>query len=118
MHAALHSLVVMVWAALLSDILLIRFRKIPFTCAYPPFRDSAILLVVCYFLGFFVYVVLTAQFESWALLSPSRLLLVIPPILGIWYGLSRIRGDQIEVDKELIFEEKTARGFEVLDLQA
>jgi hypothetical protein len=116
-HAGLHALVVMVWAALLADILLIHFRKIPFTCSYPPFRDSAILLVVCYFLGFFAYVVLTAQFESWALLSPPRLLLMLPVALGIWYGVSRLRGEQIDIDKELIFEEKTTRGFEVLDLQ-
>ena len=117
-HAALHVFVVIVWAALLSDILLIRFRKIPFTCSYPPFRDSAIMLVVCYVLGFFLYVAVMAQFESWALLSPPRLLLLVPPVLGIWYGLSRLRDEQIDLDKELIFEEKTTRGFEVLDLQA
>jgi hypothetical protein len=109
---------VIVWGALLSDVLLVRFRKIPFTCSYPPFRDSAIMLVVCYLLGFFVYVVVMAQFESWALPAPPRLLLLVPPLLGIRYGLSRIRDEQIDLDKELIFEEKTTRGFEVLDLQA
>ena len=116
-RAALHAWVAIAWGILLSDILLVRFRKIPFTCSYPPFRESAIMLVVCYFLGFFAYVVLTSQFESWALLNPLRMLLMIPPTLGIWYGLSHARTGMVEVDKEVIFEEKPTRGFEVLDLQ-
>jgi hypothetical protein len=45
------------------------------------------------------------------------MLLMIPPTLGIWYGLSRARNDMVEVDKEVMFEEKITRGFEVLDLQ-
>jgi len=113
----LHAIVVSLWAALLADILLVRFRKIPFTCSYPPFRDSAIVVVVSYVIGFFVYVVLTSQLEYWMLLKQVRILLVVPLAVGIWYGLSRLRGALIDVDKELIFEEKTSLGFEVLDLR-
>jgi len=50
-------------------------------------------------------------------LNPLRMLLMIPPTLGIWYGLSHARTGMVEVDKEVIFEEKPTRGFEVLDLQ-
>jgi len=96
---------------------LVRFRKIPFTCSYPPFRDSAIVVVVSYVIGFFVYVVLTSRLEYWILLKQVRILLVVPLAVGIWYGLSRLRGALIDVDKELIFEEKTSLGFEVLDLR-
>jgi hypothetical protein len=114
---SLHAFVVIVWAILLADILLVRFRKVPFTCSYPPFRNSAIVVIVAYLIGFFVYVVLTSQFESWALLSPVRGLLLVPLAVAIWYGVSRIREDVVEVDKQLVFEEKIATGFEVLNLR-
>jgi hypothetical protein len=114
---SLHALVITLWAVLLADILLVRFRKVPFTCSYPPFRNSAIVVIVAYLIGFFVYVVLTSQFESWALLSPVRGLLLVPLAVAIWYGVSRIREDVVEVDKQLVFEEKIATGFEVLNLR-
>ena len=90
---SLHALVVILWAVLLADILLLRFRKVPFTCSYPPFRNSAIMAIVIYLLGFFVYAILTSQFESWMLLKPARVLLVVPLAAGIWYALSRFRED-------------------------
>jgi hypothetical protein len=37
--------------------------------------------------------------------------------VAIWYGVSRIREDVVEVDKQLVFEEKIATGFEVLNLR-
>jgi hypothetical protein len=116
MSGLLHVFVVTLWATLLTDILLLRFRKVPFTCSYPPFRNSAIMLIVIYLLGFFVYAILTSQLEYWMLLNPARVLLVVPLAAGIWYGLSRFREDQVDVDKQLIFEDKTSTSFEVLDL--
>jgi hypothetical protein len=116
MDGLLHVFMVTLWALLLADILLLRFRKVPFTCSYPSFRNSAIMAIVIYLLGFFVYAILTSQFESWMLLKPARVLLVVPLAAGIWYALSRFREDQVDVDKQVIFEDKTSAGFEVLDL--
>ena len=116
MSGLLHVFMVTLWATLLADILLLRFRKVPFTCSYPPFRNSAIMLLVIYLLGFFLYAILTSQLEYWMLLNPVRVLLVVPLAVGIWYGLSRFREDQVDVDKQLIFEDKPSAGFEVLDL--
>jgi hypothetical protein len=49
----LQTAVVTLWSLLLTEVLLLRFRKIPFTCSYPPFRDSAVVLVLSFVLGFF-----------------------------------------------------------------
>jgi hypothetical protein len=113
-----HGAFVILWASLLADIVLLRFRKIPFTCSHPPFRDSAILVVVSYLLGFYLFVFVSSQFEAWALLTPPRMLLAIPVAAGIWLGLRRVRSDTVECDKQLVFEEKSGVGFEVLDLRA
>jgi hypothetical protein len=44
--ASLHTALVAIWSVLLTKILLIRFRKLPFNCTYPPFQHSAIVNVI------------------------------------------------------------------------
>jgi hypothetical protein len=112
----LHTFILTAWSVLLAQILLIRFRKIPFTCPYPPFRDSAVVLGISYFLGFFVYVIMTAQLEYWALLSPMVGFCLILILAGSWYVLSRLREDIPDIDREVTFDESVAASFELLDL--
>jgi len=114
--ALLHTAVITIWSVLLADILLVRFRKVPFTCSYPPFRHSAIVVVLVYFFGFSAFVALTSGLEHSALINPPLMLLFIPISLGAWYARSRFQQDTTEIDKQLIFEEKQQADFEVLDL--
>jgi hypothetical protein len=113
----LQAAVVSLWSLLLAEILLVRFRKVPFTCSYPPFRDSAVVLVLTCVLGFFVFVVLTSNLERWALSSPVLIVLFAVVPFGGWYALSRWREEIPEIDKELIFESSATGGFELLDLR-
>jgi hypothetical protein len=113
---ALEAVVVTVWSFLLAEILLVKFRKLPFTSPYPQFRHSAVVLALSYILGFFVFVVMTAQLEYWALFSPvAAVVLITIPVLG-WYAIYRIRLDIPAVDNEITFDEDAASGFELLDL--
>ena len=114
--ALVHTTLVAIWSVLLSGILLIHFRKVPFTCTYPPFRDSAIVVLLSYVLGFFAFVVLTPRLEYWALLDPALMILFVPIILGAWYGQRRLQQSVVDIDRQLIFEEKQPTAFEVLDL--
>jgi hypothetical protein len=114
--AVINAAVVTVCPALLAAILLLRFRKVPFTCSYPPFRDSAIPLVIAYVFGFFFFVGVGDRLEYWALQSPLSLIFLAPLALAVWYALHRFQQGTIEVDKRLIFEEKQPVDFEVLDL--
>ncbi len=114
--ALLQVCVVTAWSLLLAEILLFRFRKLPFTCPPPAFRDSAIVLALSYVLGFFVFVVMTAQLEYWALSSPIARGALVGIGMGFWYLLYLLRKDIPEIDKEPIFEQETTRGFELLDL--
>jgi len=113
----LQTVVVIVWSLLLAEILLLRFRKLPFTCSYPPFRDSAIVLVLAYVLGFFVFVIVTSNLEHWTLLNPLSMAWFVAIALAAWYVLFRLKQEAVEMDKELIFEENTSAGFELLDLR-
>jgi ABC-type amino acid transport system permease subunit len=112
----LQAVVVTLWSLLLTEIVLLRFRKIPFTCSCPPFRDSAVALALTYVLGFFVFVMLTSSLEHWGLSNPVLMASLIAVVLVARYFLSRFREGIQEIDKELIFEEYTPASFELLDL--
>ncbi|MBV9181367.1 MAG: hypothetical protein JO356_08640, partial [Acidobacteria bacterium] len=112
----LHSFVVSAWSVLLAHILLLRFRKIPFTCPYPAFRDAVVVVAICYFLGFFIFVIMTAQLEYWALLSPKIGLWLVFILASSWYALSRLRQDMPDIDKQVVFDQATPASFELIDL--
>jgi hypothetical protein len=114
--ALVHTALLIIWSLLLASILLVRFRKVPFTCSYPPFRDSAMVVAFSYVLGSFAFVVLTSRLEYWALLNPVWMVSFVLIIAGAWYALHRFRQETLEIDKLLIFEERQPLAFEVLDL--
>lgn len=53
--AVLHTILTTIWVVSLSEILLVRFAKLPFTCRYPAFRHSAVVVVLAYGLGYFAF---------------------------------------------------------------
>lgn len=108
--------VVTLWSFLLTDILLLQFRKIPFTCSYPPFRNSAGVLLVFYILGFFAYVVLTANLVRAGLSEPVLLAVLIGVGLISELALRRTQRGTDHIEAGLIFEEKVPADFELLDI--
>jgi hypothetical protein len=114
--ACLHTLLVATWAVLLTNIVLIRFRKLPFTCSLPLFKQHSFvtLLSVCF--GFLLYAVHTPQFESSALANPLQMIGLVPLAAVAWYVPRHIRKNAIEIEKELLFEEAPSRVVEVLHL--
>ena len=112
----LQAVVLSVWSFLLAEVLLLRFRKIPFTCPYPQFRHSAVVLALSYILGFFVFVIMTAHLEYWSFFTPVPAIALIGIAVISWYVLYRIRTDAPDVEKEITFDPDSASGFELLDL--
>ena len=112
----LQTAVVTIMSALLTEVVLLRFCKIPFTCSYPAFRPSAVVLVLSYVLGFLVFVVLTSNLESWALVQPVLIVPFLAATLIAWRVLSRLQKGVQEIDKELIFEDTATVEFELLNL--
>jgi hypothetical protein len=109
--ALLHSLILIICTVGLIELSLFKFRKIPFTCSYPPFQSHSGLIAVLYFFGFLGFTTYTAQMEYWAMLSPWRVILFIPLFLAVVLGLHAHRKQMLDMDKELIFEEVPATRF-------
>ncbi len=111
-----HAAYVLILSVMLMDIVLLRFRKIPFTCTLPQFQNHAILLVFIYFIGFFLFTSLAAAIEHAMFLRPI-LFLALPVFAGlVWDVLRRLRRDTPDIDMEVIYEETAPREVQTLNL--
>lgn len=114
--ALMHMGVVTIWFVLLTEVLLVGFRKLPFTCTYPPFQHSAVVSVIAYVLGYVAFTAMTSELESEALSSPVVGIVFLVISLGMWCIVHGVRRGFVEGDKDLIFEDMPAASFEVLHL--
>ena len=103
--ALLHTAILIACTILLVETILIRFRKIPFTCSYPAFQSHSGLIFVAYLFGFLFFTDYLPQMEHWSLLNPWQSILFAPLIAGALFGLRYYRKQMLDMDKQLIFEE-------------
>lgn len=102
-----HTVLVTAWCILLVEGLLVRFRKIPFTCSVPGFKSHAIVAALFAVLGYFAFTSATATVESWAFAEPAFWLLFVPFAFGLPMLFYRQRKALTATDRELIFEEQS-----------
>ncbi len=114
--ATLHTALVLIWAILLMNLLLIRFRKLPFTCSMPVFKQHSIVIVISFCLGFLIYAGSTPEFEASALREPLRMLALLPFAMVAWYVPRYLGKNTIDLERKLIFEETAVRTVEGLGL--
>jgi hypothetical protein len=112
----IHTCVVSAVSVLLIEILLVRFRKIPFTCSAPLFKSNILVSIFFYFLGFFVFTSWVPVAEDWAFEDPARFLLLIAAWAAVWLVLRHYRGELTYLDRRLIFEEQPDPTIQALDL--
>jgi hypothetical protein len=114
--AVLHTAVIASWSFLLASAVLVWFRKLPFTCSLPVFKQHSIVILIGLCFGFLIYVGSTAEFESSALTSPIRMIWLLP-VAGIaWYIPRYLEKNTIDLERKLIFEETSTRSLELLGL--
>lgn len=114
--ALLHSIVILGWSLLLTNVVLIRFRKLPFTCTRPVFKQHSIVILIAVGFGFLLFAASLPEFESWALLSPVRLLSMFPSALITWYVPHRLGKNAMAEERRLIFEDVPPNTLELIQL--
>jgi hypothetical protein len=114
--ALVHLGVVMIWLALLTEVLLVGFRKLPFTCTYPLFQHSAVVVAMALVFGYFAFTAVTSELESEAFSRPVRGIVFLLISLGVWYIVLRVRRSLVEIRENLIFEDTPAATFQCLHL--
>jgi hypothetical protein len=114
--AFLHTLLVAIWTVLLTNILLVRFRKLPFTCTLPLFKQHSIVIFISFCFGYLIYALSTPEFESSALLEPLRMISLVPVAFVAWWIPHYLAKNTPEIDRRLIFEEYPSQTIELLRL--
>jgi hypothetical protein len=109
--ALLHTTIFISSTVALVELSLFKFRKIPFTCSYPPFKSHSGLIALAYLFGFMFFTTSIAQMEYWSIASPWRAIWFIPLFLTVVLGLQAHQKQMLDMDKELIFEDLPASGF-------
>ena len=113
---AIHAAYVLATSVLLMDIVLFRFRKIPFSCTMPGFQNHAIMLVFVYLLGFFLFAEGGAAMEREMMQQPL-LFLGLPPLFALCYDvLRRIKRDTPEIDLRIRYEQDAVREVQTLNI--
>ena len=115
----IHTAVIAAASMLLIEILLVHFRKIPFTCSAPHFKSNIPISGFFYFVGFMVFTSLVPIIERRASDEAMWYLGFILALTVIWLGLALYRREITRFDSQLIFEERSDVGdvaIEVLNL--
>ena len=99
--AALQTAYVLAVSLCLIEVLLSGYRKIPFTCAMPGFRENLPLQCFVQLLGFLAFVRAGAALERWMLARPAYFLLV-PVAMAAAYFWNRGRIEDARVAGELL----------------
>ncbi|MGC1616990.1 MAG: hypothetical protein WA765_00730 [Candidatus Acidiferrum sp.] len=109
--ALLHTAILAACSIAFVELLLLRFRKIPFTCSYPQFQSHSALVFVAYLFGSLIFTSYIPELESWSLADPWRACFFIP-VLAIPFAVVHFyRKQMLDMDKQLIFEESPASNF-------
>jgi len=112
----IHTAVVVAASMLLIEILLVSFRKIPFTCSAPHFKTNIPLFGFFYLIGFMVFTSLVPTIERRASDDPLWYLKFILALTGIWLGLTHYRRKMARLDRRPIFEEQSNIGDVVVEV--
>ena len=109
--ALLHTAVWSACMLVLVEVLLIRFRKMPFTCPYPSFQSHSPLVAVGYLFGLYVFKSWLPELDQWSVASPINAVWLIPLLGSVLAGLYWYRNQMLDMDKRLTFEDPSAITF-------
>jgi hypothetical protein len=103
--AIAHFLFSLTISALLVEVLLLDFWKIPFTCSYPPGKANVTILWIFYWLAFTTYAYSMATLEAWMVQRVSRLLLFYFVAAIVWLALQWYRKRWDAIGFTLVFDD-------------
>lgn len=114
--AAAHTVIVVVLTILFANLMLVRFRKIPFTCSSQPEIKRLLFRIVGSVFAVLIVVPVLAGIERWMLTSPIRLIGLAAVLAGCAYWLHRYRREMLPNEKTLTYEDGSPPAFELLKL--
>jgi hypothetical protein len=114
--ALFHIAYVLVCCFVFTELLFIRFRKIPFTCAHTASKDRVLVLVIASILGYSFFGPVNAILEADILRQPTRAPFVAFFFIAVLWGIRVYQRELHPADRILIFEERPAALIQLLEL--
>jgi len=114
--ASEHVATLVTLTILLTDAVLIGFRKIPFTCSRQLETRQLLIRILSCVLGVVVAVPVLTHFERWMLQQPARFAVLAVLAAGACYALWRHKRVTLPAESSVIFEEQSSAAFELLKL--
>lgn len=104
--ALIHLSFALLLSLVLLNILLIWFRKIPFTCSYFPGKTNMVVSGVLYLFGFSAYSWSMAALVERLIRAPVKLAIFYAAILLLLRGLASFEKHELQVDDTLVYEDR------------
>lgn len=114
--SCLHAVFVITLTILLIDVVLLHFRKIPFTCVTQVDVGRFIIRMLATLFAALVFVPILAAIEHWMFEEPLRFGGYALVLAAAWYGLARFEKATAFEQDELVFEDRPRAAFELLKL--
>jgi hypothetical protein len=115
---ACEALVLAVLSVTLATGIVLSFRKLPFTCAKAAFQQNALPKLLICVPGIFVFAMLPANLQHWARSNPMRLLVFVPFLAVVWWGIYEVRSRQVSFERQITFQETDETAIALLNLSA
>src|SRR6185295_7130920 len=114
--ALMHTAYVLMCSILLAQVLLLRFRKIPFTCSYTASKDRVLVMIFLGLVGLSLFNGANASLEARLLARPIYFLAIVPVFAGLLLCVRAYQAGVPEGERSLIFEDRPAPAIQVLNL--
>jgi hypothetical protein len=111
-----HTGYVLLSSMVLAELLLARFRKIPFTCMHTGSKDRVLVMVILGLLGLVFFGSINARLEIGFFEDPTRLLVAMACVLALLLALRSRERNRPMADRALIFEDRPPAVLQVLNL--
>ena len=114
--ALLHSSYVLMCSIGLAQLLLIRYRKIPFTCSYTASKDKILVMIILGMAGFASFSEANSRFEVSLLSRPWGFLLFVACFLILLWRIRVFQSGLTLEERALIYEHRPAPMVQVLNI--
>ncbi len=112
---AVYAIYLFLVTMMLVELLVVDFRKVPFTCSLPPFRNDTLVVILSHLVGFGVFTAGGALLASAMYRSPLRFAL-LATILTLFWGSARFWLGEVAAAESLQFTAKQEAVLQTLDL--
>ena len=100
----------------LAQLLLLRYKKIPFTCTYTASKDQILVMIILGMIGFAFFSEVNSRIEVSLLAQPMHMLYAVAAFLVLIWRIRKFQKDLPSRDRALVFEDRPAPVVQLLNI--